>query len=128
MKKILSIFIAFSLCICCFSTNLFAETNDEVFYYNDKEITILDSSIDYAMKQKIADFIAGEHNHVSTYAVSCLLGHDYATSIATQVEHNVYEDYYKCVETTYEVEYCTRACGYMVKTVLTEFRIASCHG
>ena len=132
MKKTILVVLTFCISIYfCFNT-VSAEESNNVFVYDNKEI-IIDGEIGYQTMKKIADFVAGESIHsegISTCALDCSLGHSIVSGVtAIEVEHNVYEAYFKCVESIYDVQYCSRpSCDYFVKTLLTRNRISSCHG
>ena len=132
MRK--TILITLVLCIIIgFSFNIIsAESVDNIFIYENKEI-IINGEIDYHTMKKIADFIAGEAAHndeISTRALDCSLGHSIVSGVtAIEVEHNVYEGSFKCVETIYDVEYCSRPnCDYILKTIISQTRTSACHG
>ena len=133
MRKIILVFL--TICIVysfCIST-VYAENSNNIFTYDNKEIIISSDNLDYRTMKKIADFVAfscNTNDQISTCATNCLLGHDIVSDVlVTEIEHNVYPDYFKCVESIYEVEYCTRpSCDYFVKTLLNRERIGSCHG
>ncbi|MBQ8208221.1 MAG: hypothetical protein IJZ89_05755 [Clostridia bacterium] len=129
MKIFINYFLVICLITCLFMTVATANYNQNTFLYGNKEITIIDNSLDYAMMKSIADYIANDNlqdNGNTTYAIGCLLTHDIAQSAALQVDHCVYDTAPRCVETQYIVTYCTRGCGYMEKEVVYEEWIFCC--
>lgn len=129
-----SIIVVLIVCITfgfCFNT-VSAEEIDNIFIYDNREV-IIEGDLDYQTMKKIADFIAGEsiiNDEISTCALNCSLGHSVVSGVtATEVEHNVYEGSFKCVESAYDVEYCSRpSCDYIVKTLMYSIRTSACHG
>ncbi|MBQ8207459.1 MAG: hypothetical protein IJZ89_01845 [Clostridia bacterium] len=130
MKRTLTSLLSICITICLFITAVAASTDPNSFLFGNKEITILDDSINYSKMQAIAAFVADEHSHDNTnttYAISCLLGHDIAESMVFEVEHCVYDTAPRCLEKEYHVTYCTRStCDYMVKDLLYEAWIFCC--
>ncbi len=128
MKKIFTVFISIALFIGCISGINAFEMNDSIFEYEGKEIIIADENLDYATKRMIADFVAEDILPYSTYAINCILGHSLAYTTAAEVQHNVRTGGYNCSYNEYSIEFCTRNCGYIVKTILSSRPINDCHG
>ena len=128
MKKIFTVFISMTLIICCISGINAFDANENVFSYECKEIIISDETIDFATKKMIADFVAEDIIPHSTYAINCLLGHSLAYTTASEIEHNVRTGGNNCNYCVYDIEYCTRNCGYIVKTLVSYYPISDCHG
>lgn len=134
-KIILFILVASLLSIICLASSGESQT----FYYsNGKEITVCNSELSYAQKKMIADYFAyndfsnrsnpnGEN--IESSLLCTLFGHSLSTTYVYEVEHNVYPTSPKCVSNNYKCEYCTRSsCDYMETTLISSYRISSCHG
>ncbi len=137
MKKIVHILLVTLLFL--FSTIISSYAVDDtpnVFAFGDKEIIILDESINYETMERIASYIAKDNPSTPKILddpenpdnIICdIFGHNLTTTTAVEVTHNVYTTSPKCVRKTYNVEYCTR-CDYINKTLKSSVRISTCHG
>lgn len=129
MNKIKMIIIPV-ICFVLMSTCISAIANNDVYYYEDKDTTVLFSSdceLSYEKKAAIANFIVygSPDDQISTYSWCWLLGHDKVTQTVTTIEHKVdiYEP--RCIERKYLVETCN-SCDYMKQTQLSEIFTYCC--
>lgn len=115
-----------------------AEQATTFYYDNGKEITVINESLTYEEKKMIADYIAygitpndslSTGEDIQTPLLCTLFGHNLTTTYVREITHNVYTESPKCVRNEYECVYCTRSsCDYIVNTLITSVRIATCHG
>ena len=136
IKKLIAIFATIViLTVVCAADGI--ETN--TFYYeNGKEITVFNENLSYHEKKEIADYIAYNSNSfhllepcysVESSILCTLFGHNLETTYVSETNHNVYTESPRCVRNTYACEYCTRSsCDYIETTLISSFRISSCHG
>lgn len=125
--------LSFMLAICGASSS--AQTNNNIFHYDNCDVIVENSDLSYEKKMMIADNIAGTNTEKpmesdsSTYNLLCVFGHKKVVSEVTEVRHNVYNTTPKCVQNIYDITTCEREnCDFFESEVISSIRTAACHG
>lgn len=127
MKRKLLLMTAMIIILSSICTTIYAAGNNVFQYGEDYVIFPSDSVLSEAQKQKIADTIMNEGDHLIThYGLSCILfGHDYETEYPTVIRHRVYASNPRCVSERYETKMCTK-CDDVVSTQISAMRTECC--
>lgn len=121
IQRTLAGFMAVCMFVLSGSGFLVGSAGDEGF----TEI-IVSGDVDGQKAQQIVNKINGEIT-ISPFGLACLFGHSTAHTTAYEINHRYYATAPRCLQTTYDVTYCTRSdCNYIVYTKTGSIRIYCC--